>query len=218
MGTKQAFKTYERGQRMQDTNVSFANGMSYTDAPLLEGFSRLLVNFDFGGEGKTLKPRRGLNTIKDGFYKSSLTYQDGMAIVAANQTTHNGVEYYQIIVGGKTDFNDSYSAQIGDAWVLTVSKQDGVNTVKYTSLNDTTLSQKCIFRKPHNTREQIHGVYLEESDYIKKHTGVFAFNGDYYYFTTDGSLHHTYFSPNDKAYLVDTVTPYIPLPVTLSTL
>ena len=35
MGTKQAFKTYERGQRMQDTNVSFANGMSYTDAPLL---------------------------------------------------------------------------------------------------------------------------------------------------------------------------------------
>lgn len=211
MGTKQAFKTYERGQRIQDTNVSFANGMSYTDAPLLEGFSRLLVNFDFGGEGKTLKPRRGLNTIEDGFYNSSLAYQDGMAIVAANQITHNGVEYYQIIVGGETNFSDSYSTQIGDAWVLTVSKQNGVNTVRYTPLNDTLLSQKCIFRKPFNTRAQIHGVYLTESEYIKKHTGVFAFNGDYYYFTTDGSLHHTYFSSTDKAYLVETVTPYIPL-------
>lgn len=220
MGTKQAFKTYERGQRIQDTNVTFASGMYFTDAPLVEGFSRLLVNFDFGGEGETLKPRKGFRTVEGEFYNSNLAYQsagqdslsDDMSIVAANQVTHSGKNYYQIIVGRIDGVNISHSqTYTGNAWVLTVYKDSlsNTNVIKYTALNDSLIS-KCIFNKPFGAKASIHDITLKDSAYIKKQIGTFAFNGNYYYFTTDGSLHYTYFDVASEQYKVETVTPYEP--------
>ena len=85
MSTKQSFKTYERTQRIQDTNISFANGMSFTDTPLTEGLSRLLVNFDFGTDSTTVVPRGGLLTTGEGLcqYESTgLPLTSDMSIVA----------------------------------------------------------------------------------------------------------------------------------------
>lgn len=222
MGTKQAFKTYTRNSRILDTNVSFAKGMCFTDAPLVEGFSRLLVNFDFGGEGDTLKPRKGFQTIPGELYiNSGLKYSevsssfDGMTIVAADRVVHDGVPYYQIIIGrthtkagNEGDSNYRPNTYLGDAWVLTVYRDaDGTNSIQYSELNDGLFS-KCLFTKPDGA--SIHNITLSSSNFIKRHIGTFAFNGSYYYFTDDRRLHHTYFDPESKKYKVATINPYTP--------
>lgn len=224
MGTKQAFKTYARTQRIQDTNVTFAKGMSFTDSPLIEGFSRLLVNLDFDSDSGCLKPRRGFQTLDNGYYKSSLEFKgpdqegisDGMSIVAANQVTHQGKVFYQVIIGRLTGYSNEGSSHretyVGDAWVLTLQRvNDTPKIISYECLNDINLSQKCIFVKPSRYSGDIHGVPLEDSEYIKRHIGVFAFNSAYYYFTTDGRLHYTYFDTTTECYAANTVTPYSPL-------
>ena len=205
MGTKQAFKTYARTQRIQDTNLSYAKGMNFTGAPLVEGFSRLLVNFDFGSEGDTLRPRKGL-TVED-LLKDEGLAGTGLTILAANQVMHDGKNYYQIIVGSIREGN------FGDAWAITAYKEGSSNIVKHTQLNDIYEGQLCIFTNPQSYNASIHGIPLQASNYIKKHIGTFAFNSAYYYFTTDGKLHYTYFDsdPSARQYKVNTVDPYIPL-------
>lgn len=218
MGTKQSFKTYQRGQRIQDTTVSFASGMSYTNSPLLEGFSKLLVNYDFGENGETLKPRRGLRTTDEGLFGPStlgylppniITGSDGMSIVAGNQLTIDGVTYYQIIIGRIRDYSTS-GTPYGDAWVLTCYLgYESVKVISWYPLNDTNVSGYCIFNKPTGDTE-IHGVPLEPSEYVKRHVGAFAFNGGYYYFCTDKLLHYTKFNNLTKTFEPATVTAYAP--------
>lgn len=207
MGTKQAFKTYQRTQRIQDTNISFANGMSFTDAPLSEGMSRLLVNFDFGTDSTTIVPRNGLLTTGDGLCKyedSGLPLIGDMSIVAGNKVTHNGIEYKQIIVG-KINTQTPYDLYVGDAWVITCKG----NKLKSTPLNDTFAgTYRCYFKKPNSAEASIHGVQLQESPYIKKHIGTFAFNGEYYYFTSDGKLRHTKFDEALEKFITEVVTPF----------
>lgn len=207
MGTKQAFKTYQRTQRIQDTNISFANGMSFTDAPLSEGFSRLLVNYDFGTESTTLVPRGGLLTTGDGlctYEGTSLPLTGDMSIVAGNKVTHNGIEYKQIIIG-KITLQTPYDLYIGDAWVVTCKG----NKLSYTPLNDTLAgTYRCYFTKPNVGEASIHSVPLQESAYIKKHIGTFAFNGEYYYFTNDGKLRHTKFDELSEKFITEVVTPF----------
>lgn len=210
MGTKQAFKTYERTQRIQDTNISFANGMSFTSAPLSEGYSRLLVNFDFGAESTTIVPRNGLRTTNEGLctYEGvELPFTEGMSIVAGNKVTYNSVEYKQIIVG-KINAKTASGLYIGDAWVITCKG----NRLKYTPLNDILAgTYSCYFTKPDTTEASIHGIALQDSPYIKKHIGVFAFNGNYYYFTNDGKLRYTHFDELTEKFTTAVVTAYEPL-------
>lgn len=236
MGTKQAFKTYARGQRVQDTNISFASGMSYSTAPLEEGFSRLLVNFDFGEDGNTLKPRRGLQTTEEGLFdyvegadanplkfteKSS--FDDSMSIVAGNRYVYDNKTYYQIIVGQITGYNEPLKRHIGNAWVLTCQHYKENNQTyniirKWVPLNDSTstnLKQYCLFTKPSNEQASICGIQLNPSEYIKRHVGAFAFNGGYYYFTVGNDteqahLHYTKFDTETLAFGVNTVTAYKP--------
>lgn len=210
MGTQQAFKTYERGQRIQNTSISFKNGMSFTDAPLSEGFSRLLVNYDFGTEDTTLVPRNGLLTTGEGLcgYEGlGLDLSEDMSILAGNKVVHNSIEYKQVIVG-KISSSITYDIYVGDAWVITCKG----NTLKYYPLNDTTTKlYGCYFTKPKLTEASIHGIPLQESPYIKTHVGTFAFNDEYYYFTSDGKLRHTYFNEAHERFETAVVTAYTPL-------
>lgn len=222
MGTKQSFKTYQRGQRIQDTTVSFASGMSYTNAPLLEGFSRLLVNYDFGESGQTLKPRRGFRTTEEGLFSqleptlpyqgpNTITGSDGMSIVAGNQTTVDGTTYYQIIVGRITEY-DGHGVPVGDAWVLTCYVSEdfdrAISVIHWKPLN-TTETGKCFFARQDGSTT-IHGMPINTSEYIKRHVGTFAFNGGYYYFCTDGKLHYTKFNETTKGFEPEVVTAYKP--------
>ena len=130
MGTRQEYKTYTRGVRIQDTNISFGKGMSFTNAPLEEGFSRLLINYDFGEDGNTLVPRKGFQTTSEGLfdypagtdtleYKEDNTFlkRSDMSIVAGNRITHGSRDYYQVIVGQITNYNKDIELYTGNLFL-----------------------------------------------------------------------------------------------------
>ena len=56
----EAFKKYERESRVQVSEENYNKGMQYTNAPITEGFSRLLVNYDIKDNGEIVMPRPGL--------------------------------------------------------------------------------------------------------------------------------------------------------------
>ena len=52
--------SFKRGHRVQNIEETFAKGMSYTTAPLAEGYNRALVNLDIQDSGNSVTPRLGL--------------------------------------------------------------------------------------------------------------------------------------------------------------
>ena len=52
--------SFKRGHRVQNIEETFAKGMSYTSAPLAEGYNRVLVNLDMQDSGNSVTPRLGL--------------------------------------------------------------------------------------------------------------------------------------------------------------
>ena len=52
--------SFRRGHRVQNIEETFAKGMSYTSAPLAEGYNRVLVNLDMQDSGNSVTPRLGL--------------------------------------------------------------------------------------------------------------------------------------------------------------
>ena len=58
------FKKNERQPRLQNIEEKFSYGMQYSNTPLEEGFSKLLINFDMQDRGDSLTPRPGLRTVQ----------------------------------------------------------------------------------------------------------------------------------------------------------
>ena len=52
--------SFKRGHRVQNIEETFAKGMSYTTAPIAEGYNRVLVNLDMQDSGNSVTPRLGL--------------------------------------------------------------------------------------------------------------------------------------------------------------
>ena len=63
MGLTQKYKQTQRQVRVQTNESNYAKGMWFTDAPLPEGYSKVLVNYDIDPLSGALKPRKGFRTI-----------------------------------------------------------------------------------------------------------------------------------------------------------
>lgn len=72
---------FSRGYRLQNIEDNFGKGMQWTNTPLLEGYNKILVNYDIYEAGASLKPRQGLRAYK-GFHKAEAvnTYAEDTAI------------------------------------------------------------------------------------------------------------------------------------------
>ena len=60
MATSVNFKQYQRQSRIMVVESLFNKGMKFTNAPLTEGYAKLLVNFDLKNQGTNLSPRGGI--------------------------------------------------------------------------------------------------------------------------------------------------------------
>lgn len=63
--------------RSMTTESNFSLGMKYTDTPLDEGYSRVLLNYALSDNGSSLKPRSGLEHVR---YLTSVTSDDPLVI------------------------------------------------------------------------------------------------------------------------------------------
>lgn len=94
------FKSYERGTRYQTTQAMFTGGMYYSDAPIPEGAAKVLVNYDVGSDGISLKPRKGLQHTKATYATNPAFYYPEKLILLADKVCYNDdVEYTQVIYG-----------------------------------------------------------------------------------------------------------------------
>lgn len=206
MALTQGYKTYQRGTRSQTQNMVFGNGMSFTEAPLAEGSSRLLINFDINIDTLTLKSRRGIQHIRsidkvyDALDDSKEIPLDGCSVYAANKVMHDGIEYEQYIIG-KPDKNEVTGdfLETGDAWVLTAkSNPSSMDRVFAFSLN-ALAGEKVYFKTPVTNGTSIHGMRITKMvQEALNLVGCFAFNGDFYYFTNQGQLKHTSWKTTNK--------------------
>ena len=59
----QKYKQQQQQVRVQTNESNYAKGMFFSDVPLTEGYSKLLVNWDIDATTGKLIPRKGLRTI-----------------------------------------------------------------------------------------------------------------------------------------------------------
>lgn len=75
---QQVYKQYARTARIQNIESNFSGGVRFTNAPLVEGFNKMLINFDIDKSTFALRPRRGLTTLRSVEIPSGSTVTSGL--------------------------------------------------------------------------------------------------------------------------------------------
>lgn len=208
------FKGYSRTPRIQNIEESFNKGINFTNAPLLEGAMRELVNFNISTAGDVLMPRPGLRTV-------SMAYSDTASVTFANTQTilnsrhcaepNESTPISQVILGGPSSANPitGTSTTLGTAKVLTNPAPVSGNLFENSVYKATDLceqSESVLFRCTDDV--SIHGFPVN-STALARHIGTFAFNNSYYYFTESttnvNKLCHTKYDTVQKKYVNEAI-------------
>lgn len=215
----QSFKNYKRQRRTQLSEEKLNKGIKYTDTPLLEGYFKMLVNFDERDSGEALAPRPGLRTNEIGLPPKTIVsgitpveYDTDMMIMAGKYCAElDNREYKQIIIGKPTNIVITDTALYqGDSYISTVYPENEsyesddslpdtlLDEVESREIHVTTAvadqtTEYNVFKKP--DKAEIHGMSLINIDKIARQVGAFAFNNSYYCFkrtVADGTSKLTY--------------------------
>ena len=208
MSNSTKFKGPEPLSRTLLTETSYMMGMNYTDAPIIEGSARQLINYDIKSNKAPLIPRPGIRTTAIAVHP--IKRIDGVPLAYTNETSlqsskycaEGSLGYTQAIIADLTDFvQDPVSELVkGVAYVYTVLPEGetaelehpesfgGYSTkeIHYEDLRrpeidpqDPILSY-CYFRQPPNLG--IHGMPVEDTAYNSSHIGTWAFGNRWWFF------------------------------------
>jgi hypothetical protein len=171
------YKKYERGTRLQAVDTQYSGGMVYTNTPLAEQHSRVLVNYDITTDN-TLRSRPGL--CKVSALPVDTPFDNKLLVNAQPMTTFDTNTTYQHLVVGnqhKAAVQENTTLGIGE---LSFFKSDGKVITKAEDNHEA-------FMRVYPDVE-IHDLTL--NDALPRYVGCRAFNNDYYWFKPDGTLHH----------------------------
>ena len=171
----QKYKQQQQQVRVQTSESNYAKGMFFSDVPLTEGYSKVLVNWDIDSETGKLVPRKGLrayDTDVAALLNDTYTFKDDADLIGEN-----------IVVNSKV-FN-----QASLATVYNSSSRDFILTKDdYTlKLNPLIDSKQTIVPTHTLNKPNIHNKSCTSDVFFKKPIGTFAFNANYYYFLTRSS-------------------------------
>lgn len=178
------YKQYERGTRLQTVDTQYAGGMLYTNTPLAEDYSKILINYDITTDN-TLTSRPGLRCIKtleqdDIEEQDDIGFNDKLLVDAQPMTTFDtNVTYQHFILGEKNKTSNIDNTHLG-LGKLSFFKSDG-HTLEQDTLEHEAFMQ--IYPEV-----EIHSLQLNDS--LPRYVGCRAFNNDYYWFKPDGKLYH----------------------------
>lgn len=192
MAEAYVYKNQKKG-RQATVETTFSKGMSYSSAPLEEGYVKMLVNFDYAEDNKILVPRAGLRTtefvfpdvysvLDEDFYSPDVCIKD------MKECVEDGEIYVQCILG-KPDDEDNTKGKI---WVATFKKKNDQNSETEFDMDGKTFeiafndlivcanSMECTY---YNTDlQEIHGLRLKSDARIGFPVGTFAYGNHYYFF------------------------------------
>lgn len=225
MATSNSFKGGEPYARKQLSEEFYIMGMNYTDQPLREGFSRLLVNFDFKANQGPLIPRPGIVTSSfalqpgDGV-ATDLEYNDKQAIAASRACIEGSTSLGQIILSDVTGatLDAASGLYIGTGYVITTQEQTTppiFGDVPPKNMSVGLLSgggpSLCYFRKP--TTAGIHGMPIEDQELSANLVGTFAYGNSFFWFdATSNKLKRTVYETATNTYISEDIAPRLLTP------
>lgn len=174
------YKKYNRGTRLQTVDTIYSGGMSYTNTPLAEQYSKALVNYDITKDN-TLRSRPGLVRIKQ--YNHDKLSSAMQLLDAQSITTFDTKHTYQhLVLGAASGVNIDSELTTLKSGALTFCKCDD-DALVIDENNNAVDALACSY-----TASEIHGLHMTEP--MLRYVGTRAYNNDYYWFAPDGALNH----------------------------
>ena len=186
MGLTQKYKQQQQQIRVMTNESNYIKGMYFTDAPLAEGYSRVLVNYDIDSMSGKLTPRKGLQSLgvvrPDGKAAQLLNNSRGFNVVAQSKvcSASDSVDprkvnrYLQSIL---------YNTDTRTLLTATCAAELSENTTfkaepfSLDSEDEYIAPEPFVIEKP-----GIHNKDCLHNNFFKKPVGTFAFGNSFYTF------------------------------------
>ena len=211
MGVTQKYKQQQQQVRVQTSEVNYLKGMYYTDVPLVEGYSKTLINFDIDSSTGKLTPRKGLQSLgvihPADSAKQYLDNSKGYNVLARTKVcaSSDAVDRRKInkILQGILYNTDSRALSVFScAPEIAENNSFKVTPFSLNSSDEFVTPEPFIIADP-----QIHGKVCTNNNFFKRPVGTFAFGNSYYTF-----LHRHHYTVTKIVDLPTTEGPYANIP------
>ena len=186
MALTQKYKQQQQQARVQTNEGNYAKGMYFSNVPLAEGYSRILMNFEIDNMSGRIVPRKGLQTL--GTIKPVEVAQQYL-------NNHNGFNtVVQSKVCAASDSADPrkinrYLQSIlynTDSRALLVATCDPeISANNYFKVSPFSIDSEAEYIAPEPfviANPGVHGKTCSHNNFFKRPVGTFAFNGNFYVF------------------------------------
>lgn len=193
MGLTQKYKQQQQQVRVHTNESNYISGMYFTDAPLTEGYSKVLVNFDIDSLSGKLTPRKGLQSL--GLVKAN---PDSTKYLN-NAKGYNIVNNSRVCAASDSKDPKQINRLLQSVLYNTDTRSLSIATCKPDVVEDDTFSiipftrnssEEFVTPEPFIIAEpEIHNKKCIHNNFFKRPVGAFAFGNSYYTF-----LNRSYYS------------------------
>ena len=185
----QKYKQQQQQVRVQTSESNYAKGMFFSDVPLTEGYSKVLVNWDIDPTTGKLTPRKGLRSDSLGAsYDTSIQnvfnyFSEDGSLAGYNNIAHAKVVYTPEAPSSAQANIDTTQRLLATLYNTNSKDYLIFNNGVPTSLNPR-ISETIKYNvRPYVLREPgIHGRNCFVNTAFKKPVGVFSETNNHYYF------------------------------------
>lgn len=186
----QKYKQQQQQVRVQTSESNYAKGMFFSDVPLTEGYSKVLVNWDIDPTTGKLTPRKGLRTIlvadtdvalNNAYHLSNLKY-----IFDTNRqlsTQRNTPVKKRLLGVGYSPISSGDTSEETVLFNMSVDENTG-EYLKYTKLYATANGRGTRMLPYTLEVPKIHNQKCKSNGLFRTPIGCYAFNNSYYTFLT----------------------------------
>lgn len=186
MALTQKYKQQQQQVRVMTNESNYLKGMYFTDVPLIEGYSRALINFDIDSVSGKLTPRKGLQSLgiirPEGKTKQYLNNGSGFNTVVASKVCASSDatdlrkinRHLQTIV-----YNTDTRALLSVTCAPEIGSANKFKAAPFAldSEDEFIAPEPFVIAKP-----GVHGKTCIHNNFFKKPVGTFAFGNSYYTF------------------------------------
>lgn len=186
MGLTQRYKQQQQQVRVHTNESNYLKGMYFSDVPLAEGYSRVLVNFDIDSLSGKLTPRKGLQSL--GLIKPHadsvryLTNKNGFNTIVDSKVcaASDSVDPRKI---NRILQSVLYNTDTRGLHILTcpsdITSEGAFNVIPFTlnSEEEFVTPEPFVIDNP-----GVHGQACSHNEFFKRPVGTFAFSNSYYTF------------------------------------
>lgn len=212
MGVTQKYKQQQQQARIQTNESNYLRGMYFSDVPLAEGYSRVLVNYDIDPLSGALTPRKGLQSL--GIIEPKLD----VAAYLNNSSGYNTIVKSKVCAHSdsvdprKTNkvlqgiiYNTDTKSLLMTTGDPNITESSRFDIVPFS----TSASDEYVVTEPFIIADpEVHGKKCVHNNFFKKPVGTFAFGNSYYTFVRRGNYEAKLIADLPNSNLPDSLDDY----------